>query len=88
MHREEPTMLNGSETIKRVRAARSPEEVAAIAKENGSTITGERAAEIYARFPGGCGSGGGNYNRTCPWCGGQINIYPEGDFCDGCGCRF
>lgn len=95
-------MMNGSEVIKRVRAARSPEEVAAIAKENGSTITGERAAEIYARFhgtgaladeeledvAGGCGGGGGNYNRTCPWCGGQINIYPEGDFCDGCGCRF
>ena len=93
-------MQNGSEVLNKVRAAQSPEEVAALAKENGSTITSERAAQIYAHFhgtgelsdedledvAGGCG--GGNYNRTCPWCGGPINIYPEGDFCDGCGCRF
>ncbi len=93
-------MQNGSEVFNKVRAAQSPEEVAALAKENGSTITSERAAQIYAHFhgtgeladedledvAGGCGSG--NYKRTCPWCGGPINIYPEGDFCDGCGCRF
>ena len=90
-------MQFSDELIRKGRAAKSPEELAVLAREGGVPITAEQAAAYYERLnglaelgdeelddvSGGCEQSSGT--RTCPWCGGRVNIYPEGDYCDDCG---
>lgn len=94
MERQQPS----EDLVQKVRQAKSPEEIVAIAEENGTPVTDERAATLYERMhgvgeiadeeldsvAGGCSGSG----RTCPWCGGHISTYPEADYCDGCGRKF
>lgn len=93
-------MQFSDELIQKGRAAKSPEELLALAKESGMSITAEQASAYFGRLngsgelsdeelddvSGGCDKGPGT--RTCPYCGGPVNIYPEGDYCDSCGRRF
>lgn len=89
-----------SDVIAKARLAKSPEEIARLAEANGTPITAERAGVLYGRLHpsaaqeladdeldsvSGGGCAGSNHSITCRWCGGSVQSYPEGDYCDSCG---